>query len=167
METDVVGSQFAPETSANSAMSWNEFYDQELRRSGHDGFRVFGSPDHWLTSVANWFTGDRDRIANMYDRYLTENQRAYEQQNISNARKWEEYLDSTKYQRMTKDLEAAGLNPWLALQNGVGSSSVQPGSTSYNTSAKKFESKKSNASNVLSSIINTAIRVAAIVALKG
>lgn len=166
MDQDLSGSQFAPETYANSALSWNQYWDQEIAKQ-NGGMYVKGSPDHWTESMFNFFTGDRDRLRSQYDVYLTNNQRAYEQQNIANARKWEEYLDSTKYQRMSNDLEAAGLNPWLALQNGVGSSSVQPGSTSYSTSSKKYEAKKSNASNVLSSIINTAIRVAAIVALKG
>lgn len=45
---------------------------------------------------------------------------AYEQSANNSARAWDEYMQSTYYQRMVKDLEKAGLNPWLALNSGVG-----------------------------------------------
>ena len=86
METDVVGSQFAPETSANSAMSWNDYWDREIRKQ-NGGAYVTGSPDYWLNKFFNFFTGDYDRIAAGYDAYLTNNQRQYEQQNINDARR--------------------------------------------------------------------------------
>lgn len=46
----------------------------------------------------------------------------YERQSINSARAWSEYMDNTQYQRRVKDLEAAGLNPWLAVQNGISGS---------------------------------------------
>lgn len=70
-------------------------------------------------------------------------QRAYEQASMASARAYEQALDNTKYQRAVKDLEAAGLNPWLALQNGLGglsSGSVSGYSQTSNTSAKQTKS---------------------------
>ena len=72
----------------------------------------------------DWITG---RMAN---------KQATESQALMDAKEWqrneysaaqqrafEEYMDSTRVQRSMKDLEAAGLNPWLAVQSaGFGSS---------------------------------------------
>lgn len=56
--------------------------------------------------------------SNEREQRLLEDDRAYERASISSARAWDEYLDSTQVQRRVKDIEAAGLNPWLAVQNG-------------------------------------------------
>lgn len=60
------------------------------------------------------------------------NQFTAEQAQIN--RDWQEQMDSTKYQRTVADMMAAGINPALAMSNGVGSapsgssgSSVAPG----------------------------------------
>lgn len=75
-----------------------------------------------------------------------EDDRAYERASINSARAWDEYMDSTQIQRRVKDLEAAGLNPWLAIQNGVSGS----GATSADTggSARHHSNSGQSKSNL-------------------
>lgn len=72
-----------------------------------------------------------------YEEWQKQRDRDYERASINSARAWEEYLDSTKFQRVRADLEKAGLNPWLALQSGVSASaSGSSSSTGGSHSAK-------------------------------
>ena len=75
------------------------------------------------------FGFDTDRA--LQDYYTQKNQE-YERASIESARAWAEYMDNTQVQRRVKDIEAAGLNPWLAVQNGFGGTgapSVDTGGT--------------------------------------
>ena len=86
-----------------------------------------------------------------YDRALVEDNRNYERASISSARAWSEYMDATATQRRVKDLEAAGLNPWLAVQNGVSGSGMPSvdtgGSAQHQTNSK--QSKKGLLGSIL------------------
>ena len=82
-----------------------------------------GIPGTWMKI----FGQDMSEVRSQ-DKYLQD--QAYERASINSARAWDEYMDSTQIQRRVKDLEAAGLNPWLAVQNGVsgtGTPSVDTG----------------------------------------
>lgn len=89
-----------------------------------------------------------------YQKYLGDLDKLYEERRTNSARAWDEYMDSTKVQRLVKDIEAAGLNPWLAIQNGfsAGSSYSSAGSGSsarYHVDSKKEET----AGNLLKSLL--------------
>lgn len=94
---------------------------------------------NFFERIGDWFSGN-DRASN-YQARVDELNRAYEQDNLTSARAWSEYMDSTAVQRRMKDIEAAGLNPWLAIQSGInasGASSVGEGGSAKNSyKAKK------------------------------
>lgn len=75
-----------------------------------------------------------------YERALDLDDKAYERASVMSARAFEEYMESTRYQRAFKDIEAAGGNPWLLLQNGgvsaAGSNYVPEGGSARNRSHK-------------------------------
>lgn len=83
-----------------------------------------------------------------YERYVAQQNRDYERQSVASARAWDEYMDSTKVQRMVKDIEAAGLNPWLALNGGSIGSGSSANSASAGGSARQSTNKKSGRSGI-------------------
>lgn len=111
--------------------------------------------------IAQWFGAwDQDE----YNRFLTNQDRAYERAATSSARAWDEYMDSTKYQRMVKDLEAAGLNPYLALQGGLSAGSSSS-TASQGSSARQITDSGKKQSNKLSSLAMLMIATAKLLAL--
>lgn len=105
------------------------------------------------------FLGLVDR--NDYDRWLAEQERNYERASVNSARAWDEYIDSTKYQRAVKDLQAAGLNPYLALQSGVSAGA----SSQTASSGSSARAKVSKSDSKLSSIAMLMLASAKIIAM--
>ena len=109
-------------------MDFNSFYNNYGRNKYGDW--VDADPDHWFTQIANFFTGDVNTARNLYDAYLTNTKNKNEFISAQSARAWDKMIDDTKYQREMRDLQAAGLNPYLLI-NGNGLSA-----SSYGSSAK-------------------------------
>lgn len=126
-----------------------------------DGFQSTGN-DVW-SGIVRFFGGED--IKQGYQNALTENNRAYEQAMLKGARDYETWFDSTAVQRRIQDIKAAGLNPWLALQNGgigangTSSSASQPGSGS---SAKSSGSNRNQLSSLAMLLVSTARLLAAL-----
>lgn len=106
------------ETTPEAIMSYSQFSNE--RDLGE-------APTHWTAGLADWFTGQYSQLKSDYEAYLQNMNILNEAKATQSARAWEEYMDSTKYQRAFKDLERAGVNPYLLVNGGaapgVGSSS--------------------------------------------
>lgn len=121
---------------------WNSFYNRRGAED-HKGWSNV-SPNHWLTDFDNFFTGNKAKYKAEYEKYLTDIANQNEYKATQSARAWEEYMASTQYQRAVKDLEKAGLNPWLAVQSGVsgeGSSSSAKSEYKYKHDEKSSTTK--------------------------
>lgn len=154
---------------ANSAMSANAPMTYENYVNN-----VYGpQTDSWnkgynlLERFGNWFDGSADKSRDAYNAYLVQNNREYELGKINDARAWDEYMDSTKYQRMAKDLQAAGLNPAAVIMSGIGASgqpSSPTGNYSSGSAAERIGKKESKVGQYATQLATTAIRAIAMIA---
>lgn len=104
--------------SVNSAQSssWSNTAGREASATGAQQAALANS-----TAMANW-----------------EKAAEYNAEQARIQREWQERMANTVYQRTVKDMEAAGINPILAANMGLGTASVGSGATASMSDANAF-----------------------------
>lgn len=96
-------------------------------------------PDQALTAYRQYIDQDPIGVIRDDSLYNSASRDQYfnyllSEQSASTARQWDEYMDSTKYQRLVNDLKGSGLNPYWMLNNASAGAVSSNGGNSYSGS---------------------------------
>lgn len=130
------------------ALDYSSYY-QQLMSEWHPNWSASQIPDYgsWSYKIAKFFSKDQNKAEQMYQTYLDNLNARNEAKATQSARAFDEYMSSTAYSRTFKDLEEAGVNPYMLLQSG----SVSP--SSVGSSAKSsYGSRKTGLKETESSV---------------
>lgn len=147
-----------PET----VLSKGDYY-QQFMKAEHPGWSSsdIGQYNDINYKIAKFF-GDpsRNKFESEYEAYLNNVNNRNERLATQSARAYDKWMDDTKYQRMFKDFEKAGLNPYLLVNNGSFSATA-PTSSKASYEAKQGSQKQTDSGRNFALILLAIARVAA------
>lgn len=132
----------APET----VLSKDQYYQQWMRQQ-HPTWSAsdIGSYNDFTYKFAKFF-GDpsRSKFDSEYEAYLNNVNNRNESKAVQSARAFDEYMSNTAYSRAFKDLEKAGVNPYLLLNSGSAPATSVGSASKGSYSAKSTKETQSN-----------------------
>lgn len=144
------------------AMSKDDYW-QTYKGQFYNG-KATKAPEHYNDlnyRIAKFFGhGAESGFESAYEAYLNNLNNRNEFLATQSARAYDKMMDDTKYQRMFKDFEKAGLNPYLLVNSGSFSASAPTSSKADYKASSKQEAKKDSGRN-LALILLALARVAA------
>lgn len=114
--------------------------------------------NNFLGNTIGKLLGYKQAYTDRYNKYVEALNKRNEERAIANARAYDEWFESTKYQRAVADLKKAGLNPWLAVNSGFANQSP---ATTTNSSAKGVEYQVAESKGVLSALLGALAKIIA------
>lgn len=129
------------------ALDYNTYY-RNLMSDWHPNWSASQIPDYGSVSykIAKMFSKDQPKAEQMYQTYLDNLHARNEHKATQSARAFDEFMASTAYSRTFKDLENAGINPYMLVSSGS-VSPTYPGSSakaSYGSRKTGIEKTESN-----------------------
>lgn len=139
-------------------------YDPRGVPSGYNDARLnISSFEQPSSGGVSGFDAFRDAYQQTYD--LDTREMDFNSAQAEINRNWQERMDNTKVQRLVKDIQRAGLNPWLALNgggavtSGVPSGSYASASTGSQSYSSIYNSQLSAESRLKVAAINAAAKI--------
>lgn len=119
----------------------------------------------WNYRIGKFFGGrDQNKFESDYESYVNNVNAENEWKATQSARAWDKYLNDTQVQRLVADIKAAGLNPWLAVQNGISTSGVTSSQKADYKYSYKQEEKKADTGRNVALFMLAAARLLAVLA---
>lgn len=141
--------------STDQAVSFYDYYNAYGRDKYGANNWIEAGPDSIWAKLQNLTKGDVGAAQSAYDAYLSEyefrkNSAATAKQNAETYAR-----EDSEVTRLVKDLQNAGLNPWLALNGGSLSNSYtsEANAAKYDTQKTNNSKSNNNSTNMLTSAL--------------